>query len=164
MIPSGNRGMLLEQIVENTNLQYGVKGVAQIQKVATPIKIEKTMPGGKIIAHWDKKSTVDFIGCTSCGMYICFDTKETTVPRLPLDKIKPHQIQHLKKIYQSGGISFILVWFRKEEKCYVLPYAKLEAFIEAAEQKSIPIRYFEENAKEVYFGENGYALNFLSVE
>ena len=65
--PQGNRGMLLEQEVELTNKQYAIKGIAQVQKVATPIKVIKKMPGGKLMACWDRKRTVDFIGCLADG-------------------------------------------------------------------------------------------------
>ena len=162
--PQGNRGMLLEQEVELTNKQYAIKGIAQVQKVATPIKVIKKMPGGKLMACWDRKSTVDFIGCLADGRYICFDAKETQEKSLKLANIKPHQIKHLKATHDMGGAAFILVWFRKVGKCYALPYEALETYMNTSEAKSIPIKYFEENGEEIYFGDNGFSINYLCVK
>lgn len=162
-MPQGRRGMLLEQEVELTNKQYGIKGIAQIQKVATPIKVIRKMPGGKLMACWDKKSTVDFVGCLYDGTYVCFDAKETQEKSLKLANIKPHQLKHMKDTYELGGAAFILVWFRKLEKCYALPYAALEQYIAESTAKSIPIKYFEENAQEIFFGNNGFAINYLCI-
>ena len=160
----GNRGMILEGLVEHTNKQYALKGIAQIQKVATPIKVIRNMPGGKMMACWDRKSTVDFVGCTHEGNYICFDAKETQVKNLPLKNIKDHQMKHLKNTHELGGMAFLIVWFRKEEKCFLLPYEALERFINDSDSKSIPLKYFEKEAKKIQFGENGYVLNYLCVQ
>ena len=159
----GNRGMIFEGLIENTNKQYALKGIAQIQKVATPIKIIRRMPGEKLMACWDKKSTVDFVGCTKDGNYICFDAKETQLKNLPLKNIKPHQLKHLKNTHELGGMAFLVVWFRDERKCFNLPYEAIEAFINTSASKSIPIKYFEEKGLQVYFDSNGFVVNYLGV-
>lgn len=159
----GNRGMIFEGLIENTNKQYAIKGIAQIQKVATPVKIIRRMPGDKMMACWDKKSTVDFVGCTKEGNYICFDAKETQVKNLPLKNIKPHQIKHLKNTHDLGGMAFLIVWFRTEQKCFTLPYEALEAFMSVSESKSIPLKYFEEKGQIVEFDNNGFVVNYLQV-
>lgn len=159
----GNRGMIFESLIENTNKQYALKGIAQIQKVATPVKIIKTMPGGKLMACWDRKSTVDFVGCTKDGTYICFDAKETQLKNLPLKNIKEHQLKHLHNTHRLGGKAFLVVWFREERKCFNLPYKALESFISSNASKSIPLKYFIEHGQEVSFDHPDYIVNYLMV-
>lgn len=158
----GNRGMMLEGLVEHTNRQYALKGIAQVQKVATPIKIIRKMPGDKMMACWDKKSTVDFVGCTHDGHYICFDAKETQVKNLPIKNIKDHQLKHLRNTHELGGIAFLLVWFRKEEKCFKLPYQALDAYMQQTTSKSIPLSYFIEHGIEIELGANGFVCPYLT--
>ena len=158
----GNRGMTLEALVELTCKSYAVKGIANIQKIATPVKVLKTYPDGHIYGYWDKKSTVDFVGTVKDGRYVCFDAKETTTGNLPLKNIKDHQLKHLKNTYHLGGMAFLVIWFREKEKCYALGYEYIEKFMNEETRKSIPISYCEKYGKEIEIGTN-YAIDFLNV-
>lgn len=158
-----NRGMTLERLIELTNDQYARDQVAIIQKVPTPIKVVKSLPYGQVKGHWEKKSTVDFIGCYK-GQYICFDAKESDKKSFPLANIEQHQLDHMRSVVAHGGKAFLIIYMREHDKYFGLGYKKLEAFIQAAERKSIPLSYLEENATELKTDDNGYVINYLCAE
>ena len=96
-----NRGKLLENIIEYSNKQYKSKGLATIQKVPTPIKILKTLPGGKILGFLEKKSTVDFTGVYN-NTSVAFDAKQTSIKtRFPLENVESHQIRYMESYEKS---------------------------------------------------------------
>lgn len=156
-----NRGQVLERFIELTNIQYERIGV-YIQKIATPVKVLKNMPNGKVMGHWEKKSTVDFVGCCK-GQYFCFDAKETSTLNLALDRIEPHQLAHMKAIYEGAGTSFIVVGFTKLDRYFVLDYIDIEKFNQREDRKSIPLAYFEQYGTEIKINDKGYILNYLAA-
>lgn len=158
-----NRGMTLEYLIELTNNQYKRDGVAVVQKIPTPVKVVKSYQGGKISGHWEKKSTVDNVGCFK-GKYICFDAKESEKASFPLSNIEQHQINHMKSIVENGGIAFLVIYMRKYNKYYKLDFKQLELFMQQEERKSIPLNYLEEHGQEIGCDNNGYVLNYLFAE
>ena len=56
-----NRGMQLEEYIRVSNQIYENKGVAKIQKIATPVKILK-VNRNRVEGCLDTKSTVDYTG------------------------------------------------------------------------------------------------------
>lgn len=158
-----NRGMTLERLIELTNNQYVRDHVAVIQKVPTPVKVIQSLPYGQVKGHWEKKSTVDFIGCYQ-GQYICFDAKESDKKSFPLANIEQHQLEHMKSVVANGGKAFLIIYMREYDKYFGLGYKALEAFINAAERKSIPLSYLEENAEVIQTDHNGYVINYLVAE
>lgn len=158
-----NRGMTLERLIELTNNQYNRDQVAIIQKVPTPVKVIKTLPYGQVKGHWEKKSTVDFIGCYR-GEYICFDAKESDKVSFPLANIENHQLEHMKSVTAHGGIAFLIIYMRAHDKYFRLDYKALEHFISTSERKSIPLTYLEEKATAIETDHNGYVINYLEAE
>ena len=150
-----NRGMNLEEDLNSSNEYYLLSDIAVIYKKPTPIQINKvdfkSRKDATITeAHFKIPSTTDYNGIYK-GHYIDFEAKETnSLTAFPLDNIHKHQILHLKRIKNHGGIGFIIVKFTKLNKVYILYIEDLLNFIENEERKSIPISYFEEK---------GYILN-----
>ena len=144
-----NRGMGLENDLNETNLYYLNNNIAVIYKKPTPITITKVdYPSreGAVIkeAYFKTPSTTDYNGIYK-GKYIDFEAKETKNPtRFPLINIHKHQINHLKSIYEHGGIGFIIVRFTKLNKTYILFIEDLLNFINNNKQSSIPISYFND--------------------
>lgn len=156
-----NRGMELESIILDSNLQYSVKSIATVSKVPTPVKVLKNLPNGKIMGYWEKKSTVDFTGVYD-GVAIAFDAKDTKLKNLPLNNIEEHQVKYMVKFHNNGGKAFLIVRFKTENVFYILPIAKLLDYIKSplkSNKKSIPIRWFEENCRQIEY-KNG-KLNYL---
>ncbi len=145
----GNRGMSLESDLNETNAYYLELNIAVIHKKPTPIIINKVDYHGRrdaVIkeAHFRIPSTTDYNGIYR-GKYIDFEAKETILKEyFPLKNIHAHQLAHLKKIMEHGGIGFLIVRFSKRCETYYLDGKDLFSFLELNTRKSIPITYFKE--------------------
>jgi recombination protein U len=155
--------MQLEQEIESSNLVYQHKGIAVIQKIATPFKPIRDRKGNfsKLIPA--KKSTVDFIGCLN-GRGIAFDAKETIErTSFPLRNVHDHQTRYLKRYKDCGGYAFLLVRFVKHNETYILPikeFIKWHDAVPNGGRKSIPYEWFLENCESVW-SRNGIVLDYL---
>lgn len=162
-IAYANRGMGLEMLIEHANDQYAAKGIALIQKVATPWKVIRK--GKQIVnAFPEKKSTVDFIGVYN-GKPIAFDAKQTELKtRFPYANVEKHQIDFMRRWEETGGIAFMLIEFKAHKKTFLVPFAYFDAADKAGARGSIPYESFFEwrNVYEVTQG-NGIVLDYLSA-
>lgn len=148
-----HRGMTLESDINETNSYYLKENIAVIYKKPTPITIVKVDYPSRMEAvikeaYFKTPSTTDYNGIYR-GKYIDFEAKETKQNFFPLANIHQHQIEHLEKIVQHGGIGFIIIRFSRVERYFLLPAEKLLFFIRHNNRKSIPFRYFEENGFEL---------------
>ena len=165
-IKASNRGMTLEQELNDTNLYYRNNNIAIIYKKPTPITINKVDYKNRkdaVIkeAHFNIPSTTDYNGVYK-GKYIDFEAKETRKKYFPLANIHKHQIEHLKKIKQCGGIGFIIVRFIISNETYLLEIDRLEDFLYSYNRKSIPINYFIEHGYLIKQSYNPY-LDYLKI-
>ena len=152
-ISFNNRGMSLESDLNETNNYYLSHNIAVIYKKPTPITIAKVNYPSRAEAvikeaYFKTPSTTDYNGIYQ-GKYIDFEAKETKLDYFPLANIHVHQIKHLERIIQHGGIGFIIVRFTKYERYFLLKAQCLLDFIEKNTRKSIPISYFEKNGFEI---------------
>ena len=143
-----NRGMNLEDDLNQTNNYYLVTDRAVIYKKPTPVTIVKVDFKSRedaVIkeAYFKTPSTTDYNGIYN-GKYIDFEAKETlNTEYFPLRNIHAHQIEHLKKVLNHGGIAFLIVRFTNLNITYFLEAKYLLEFIEKNTRKSIPVSYFE---------------------
>lgn len=148
----GNRGMSLEEDLNITNEYYRNENIAIIYKKPTPITIHKVdYPSRKeaVIkeARFKIPSTTDYNGIYK-GKYIDFEAKETNQKTsFPLSNIHSHQIEHLRKITEHGGIGFLIVRFNAYGETYLLENKDFFNFLEKENRKSIPRTYFQEHGK-----------------
>lgn len=137
----GNRGKPFEDMIAHTNAIYRQKGIAEINKVATPVRVLKQIKGRIRDGFYEKKSTVDFIGAYE-GIPIAFDAKSTTEPtRFALKYIEEHQMEFLERWTNSGGFGFFLIEFATKQAVYFVPYRDMAEYFKQAEaggRKSIP--------------------------
>ena len=151
IINYGNRGMTLENDINQSNIYYREKDIAYIYKKPTPIKVtkldfSKTKSGIIKEGFYEEPSTTDYNGVYK-GYYLDFEAKETKLKtRFPFDNIHPHQIKHLRNITRHGGIGFLIVRFTTLNKTYLLNATDFFSFLEQTNRHSIPISYFEEKA------------------
>ena len=148
-----NRGMNLENDINISNQYYVDTKKAFIYKKPTPIKIvsvdypTKTNRIGNIKikeAYFESPSTTDYNGLYK-GKYIDFEAKETNNKEyFPLENIHPHQIKHLRNIFENDGICFLIIRFTSYNKTYLLFGKDFFDFLDNSKRKSIPINYFEE--------------------
>ena len=151
----GKRGMNLENDINTSNKYYLDNDIAVIYKKPTPIKVVKVDYNKRINtkiteAYYEIPSTTDYNGIYK-GKYIDFEAKETkSKTSFSLNNIHKHQIDHLIKIKNHGGISFLIIRFTTLNKTFLLEISKLETFLNNNERKSIPISYIKNN---------GYLIN-----
>jgi len=149
-----NRGMSLEDDINHTNEYYLNNNMAVIYKKPTPITIvDVNYPSRKdaVItkAYFKTPSTTDYNGIYK-GKYIDFEAKETTsLTSFPLSNIHSHQIEHLKKVYNHGGIAFLIIRFSKLDLTFLLTYEDLKAFLETHNKKSIPLDFIKNTAYQI---------------
>ena len=147
-ISASNRGMNLENDINLSNDWYNDKGIALITKRPTPINIVKVdySKGARITdAYFEKQSTTDYNGVYK-GKYLDFEAKNTkSKTSFPLSNIEPHQIIHLKKVIEQGGIAFFIIQFQMLNEVYLLDASFVIHFYEHGERKSIPYEVFKKD-------------------
>jgi recombination protein U len=167
MTQHANRGKYLEDWIEQTNIVYNHKGLAIINKIPTPWKIQRNYsPYTKQYkisgAFPEKKSTVDF-GGTASSQSIWFDVKATThKTSFPLANIYGHQLEYLQKVAEQGGKAFVLIHFTLLKQTWLIWIDQLIKFIGESKRKSIPIDWFEANCEEVKKG-TSVMLDYLPI-
>lgn len=130
----GLRGSTLEEMINLTNEKYRANKLAVIQKVPTPItpiNIDKTTRH-ITLAYFEQKSTVDYIG-TVQGIPVCFDAKECAEDTFPLQNVHEHQVAFMREFEEQRGIAFLLIYFKKQDVFYYLPFEALARYWERAE-------------------------------
>lgn len=143
-----NRGMNLEDDLNETNNYYLINDIAIIYKKPTPITIVKVDYKSRedaVIkeAYFKTPSTTDYNGIYK-GNYIDFEAKETLNDKyFPLRNIHKHQIEHLRKVVKHGGIAFLIIRFSKLNKTYLLEAKEFLNFIDNNTRASVPIDYIE---------------------
>ena len=148
-----NRGMDLENDINNTNSYYLDNDIAIVYKKPTPIKVSKVNynKNHTIIteAFYEMPSTTDYYGIYK-GKYIDFDAKEVkNSSSFALSNLHAHQLKHLKRVKEHGGISFLIVRFYKNNITYLIEIDEIIDYINSENRKSIPIDYFESKAHRI---------------
>ena len=166
-ISASNRGMNLENDINLSNEWYNDQGIALITKRPTPINIVKVdySKGARITdAYFEKQSTTDYNGVYK-GRYIDFEAKNTkSKTSFPLSNIEPHQITHLKKVIEQGGIAFFIIQFQLLNEVYLLDASFVIDFYEHAERKSIPYEVFKKDGILIEQGYNPRLQYIVAVE
>ncbi len=165
-----NRGMELEEDINFANKYYLNNDIAVIHKKPIPIQIvEVNYPSRSSAmitkAFYKTPSTTDYNGLWN-GKYIDFEAKETnSATSFSLNNIHDHQIEHMQKILNHGGITFIIVRFKKIDRTFILPFKNFIFFYGRANnggRKSIKLSEFEESAFELSFNYK-IRLDYLNI-
>ena len=161
MVVYANRGKKLESIIDATNKQYMIDGVADVRKIPTPVKIISNK-AGRVSGHVEKGTWVDYSGVYN-GKAIIFDAKQTSGKSLPLANIHRQQYELLKSWNQKGAVAFLLVHFTEIDTYYYLGFETLRWAYERSEsngRKSISLKEFEEKSIKIDRSDY-YNLNYL---
>ena len=163
-ISHSNRGMDLENLINETNQYYLEIDKALIFKKPTPIGIDKVSyeNNSKIItrAYFKEPSTLDYNGLYK-GKYIEFEAKETnSKTSFPLRNIHNHQIKHLRSVLNHGGIGFLIIRINNVD--YYLGGNDLISYIDNNNRQSIPYEYIVKNGYELKYNYNK-GLNYLDI-
>lgn len=148
-----NRGMTLEEDINQTNEYYNVKDIALVYKKPTPIQVVQVeYPKNRIReAYFHEPSTLDYTGIYK-GNYIEFDAKETqSKTSFPLSNIHEHQMRHMERVIYFGGITFLIVRFSFFNLTYLIDGDDVVHFEERFHRKSIPLDFFKKNCYLIEF-------------
>lgn len=160
----GHRGDVLEDLILITNEFYKEQGYAQVDKIATPVKVMELNERKQVtLGYFDKKSTVDFLGVAQ-GLAIAFDAKETNQLSFPLSNIHKHQLDYMESFNAHGGYAFVILHFKKKDEYYLLSIDLINYFLKEAEaggRKSIPYEAMKDAIPIPLF--NGRYLNYLEA-
>ena len=152
---SANRGMNLEEDINQSNEYYLRNGMALIYKRPTPIKVVKVdyEKGAKITeAYFSEKSTTDYNGVYQ-GRYIDIEAKSThSKTSFPLSNITAKQFEHLENVLDQGGLAFFIIEFVKHQKTFIVEARKVIEFRMTEERRSIPFAMMEEIGREIKRG------------
>ncbi|AOM82845.1 Holliday junction resolvase RecU [Salisediminibacterium beveridgei] len=139
-----NRGMSLEEEINESNQYYLANGIANIHKKPTPVQIVNVHYPSRSAAviteaYFQKASTTDYNGIFK-GHYIDFEAKETRNKKsFPLKNFHSHQIDHMKDVLSHGGICFAILRFAITDELYLLDASVIIRYVSDAEdRKSIP--------------------------
>lgn len=148
-----NRGMSFEKELNESNEYYRVHNIALIYKKPIPLQIVKVDYPSRSHAvvreaYFQAPSTTDYNGIYR-AKYIDFEAKETSnKTSFPLRNIHDHQIEHLKKVVDFGGIGFVLIKFTTLDKIFMLDgHILYEQYQQALKggRKSLSIKFLLEH-------------------
>ncbi|WP_075982096.1 Holliday junction resolvase RecU [Bacillus massilinigeriensis] len=156
----GNRGMTLEEDINETNQYYLEQGIAVIHKKPTPVQIVKVdypKRSAAVIkeAYFKQASTTDYNGIYK-GKYIDFEAKETKFKTsFPLANFHEHQINHMKSILLQKGICFVILRFSTTNEIFLLEAEHLLSYwdrMKSGGRKSITKTEIENNGHFISLG------------
>ncbi|ANK59522.1 Holliday junction resolvase RecU [Loigolactobacillus backii] len=160
-----NRGMSLEEEINESNRYYLAHDIAVVYKKPLPIQIVKVdypKRSAAVIkeAYFRKPSTTDYNGVYK-GYYLDFEAKETkNKASFPLKNFHQHQIEHMRHCLRQDGICFVIIRFVSLKRLFVYPATPLIRAWDTQEtvqgRKSIPLKTIETEGFEIH-----YALNPL---
>lgn len=153
-----NLGLSLEEDINASNLAYKNQNKALIFKNAIPIQIVKVeypkRQKAKIVeAYFRLNALPDYHGIYR-NRYLSFDVKEThNINYFTLQNISPHQINYLQQIKKFGGISFLIIHFKKYKEYFYLSIDDLTNYYqENPKKKSIPYNFMKKNFRNIDYG------------
>ncbi|GED17074.1 Holliday junction resolvase RecU [Aneurinibacillus migulanus] len=167
---AANRGMSLEEELNESNAYYVSHDIASVHKKPTPVQIVKVdypSRSAAVIreAYFRQPSTTDYNGVFE-GRYLDFEAKETrNKTALPLGNFHEHQINHMCLVVKQRGIAFAIVRFTVHDETYVLDASHIIHFWKESirgGRKSIPYAYIKEHGHLIPVGYRP-RLDYLSV-
>ncbi len=154
-----NLGTDFETKLNLSNEYYLTNNIASIYKKPTPIQVVKVdYPArnkAKIReAYYKTPSTTDYNGVYK-GYHIDFEAKCCHSTSFSFKHIFKHQIEHLIRIHNMGGIAFLLIEFPLHNEIFLMPattlYDKYQESLNGG-RKSISYSTFKEEAYLIKFG------------
>jgi recombination protein U len=166
-VDTARRGLSLEEDINQSNLIFLDRNLANIHKKPTPITIVKVdypmRSKAKITeAYFKIPSTTDYNGVYK-GRAIDFEAKETAnKTSFSLSNLHPHQIKHMENVKTHGAIAFLIIRFTSLNETYYLSIDKLIEFTNNQERKSLPYDWIKTHGHLIPYNYL-IPINYLSV-
>lgn len=162
-----DRGMTLEQQINESNKFYLIQDIAVVHKKPTPVQIVKVdypKRSRAVIkeAYFRQASTTDYNGVYK-GFYLDFEAKETrNKASFPLKNFHEHQIVHLDKCLKQKGICFTIIKFVSLNRYFVTPASFIINAWNQIDKSSVTLDEIIQNSYEI---KSGYrpTLPYLDV-
>lgn len=151
------RGADLEKEINLSNAYYRDLDIALIYKKPTPVQVVRvdyeSRNKAKITeAYYRTPSTTDYNGIYR-GKYIDFEAKDTkNKTNFPLQMVHDHQIKHLEKVEQHGGIGFFIIRFSYHGQTFLVDAPTLIQKIKSTNKYAIPYEWFLEHGNLIQEG------------
>ncbi|MDE5599684.1 MAG: Holliday junction resolvase RecU [Ureaplasma sp.] len=145
---NSNKGMYLEEIINNSIKFYKRNNIAIIHKLPIPVKIfenKENIIKGKLYL----KSNVDYYGIYK-GQFVCIEAKQTNENYFYLRHIAEHQWNYMKSICEHQGLSYLIIHFNLTNSFYRIPF---ENILNSPNLKKIDEKWCNEFGKQlpIYF-------------
>jgi len=132
-ISYSNRGMTLEEYLNESNAYYLSRNIAVIHKKPTPVQIVDVhypKRSAAVIkeAYFKQASTTDYNG-VYLGRYIDFEAKETkNTTSFPLQNFHAHQIRHMEQVLNHRGLAFVILCFSSSDEVFLMEAQQIITF------------------------------------
>lgn len=152
-----DRGMNLEQQINESNKFYLLEDMAVVHKKPTPVQIVKVdypKRSRAVIreAYFRQASTTDYNGVYK-GYYLDFEAKETkNKTSFPLKNFHEHQIIHLSRCLKQQGICFTIIKFVTLDRYFVTPASFVIKAWKTPNKSSMTLKELEDNSLEIKIG------------
>ncbi len=157
-----NRGMFLENLINESNKYYLNNNIGVIYKKPIPIQILKIKNNKIIEAYFKEASTSDYNGLYK-KKYLDFEAKSTNNrTSFPLSNFTKNELKHLYKIEELGGLSFSIIYFKTLNLFYLYEIRKMKLYLKENKRNSIPLNEIKKNGYLINSKLN-IPLNYLEV-
>ncbi|QQK79927.1 Holliday junction resolvase RecU [Salicibibacter cibi] len=154
---NGNRGMRLEDDINESIAYYRREKLAVIHKKPTPVQIVNVdypaRSRAKITeAYFRQASTTDYNGVYR-GCYLDFEAKETRQKQsFPFKNFHEHQLRHLADVDEQQGCAFLILRFAETDEIFVMKASVFVQLKERSTRKSLQKQVIAENSLAVSSG------------
>lgn len=105
---SRRQGERFETLIDLSCARYRISGKADIEKTPEPMKIVRSIGGGKFLAAFEKKAQADYKGVLYGGRAVFFEAKSTERDRMLQSRVTENQAERLRRAQQMGAAVFVL--------------------------------------------------------
>ena len=137
------RGESAEEFVADLHDACLAQGIAFVRKLPTPLRVCGTASGGKVLAFFEKKSGVDYVGhmLDGSGRAVFCEVKAQKQPgRFPLSQVKEHQREELTRAGIAGAVAVLVIVLGegRDLTAYAVPWGDVFMWIEAGAKSLTP--------------------------
>lgn len=149
-------GKFFEEIISNSCLWYSENGVAKIEKQAEPLRVLRSLNGGKFLCCFESRAGVDYKGTLRGGRAVVFEAKHTDTHVIQRERVKEWQLDYLVEHKNLGAEAFVLLSYGMQG-FYRIPV--LDWYFMKERFGKVSLREEDIQAYKVPF--NGFQIKFL---